>query len=51
MSRTEIRYERVNHQNFDRRSLDGFIRRQTVRASWRRHGEGWRLIPNDYEEN
>ena len=51
MSRTEIRYERLNHQNFDRRSLDGFIRRQTVRESWRKIDGTWRLIPNDYEES
>ena len=51
MSRTEIRYERLNHQNFDCRSLDGFIRRQTVRESRRKIDGTWRLIPNDYEEN
>lgn len=51
MIRTEIRYERLSHQNFDCRSLDGFIRRQTVRESWRKIDGTWRLIPNDYEEN
>lgn len=46
-----IRYERLNHKNFDSRSLDGFIRHQTVRKSWRKIGGAWRLIPNEYEEN
>ena len=46
-----IRYERLNHKNFDSRSLDSFIRHQTVRESWRKIGGTWRLIPNDYEES
>lgn len=37
MSRTDIRYERLNHENFNSRSLDGFIRRQTVREVWRKN--------------
>ena len=46
-----IRYERLNHKNFDSRSLDSFIHHQTVRESWRKIGGTWRLIPNDYEES
>ncbi len=46
-----IRYERLNHKNFDSRSLGGFIRHQTVRESWRKIDGEWRLIRNDYEES
>ena len=46
-----IRYERLNHKNFDSRSLDGFIRHQTVHESWRKIDGAWQLIPNEYEEN
>ena len=51
MSRTDVRYERLNHENFNSRSLDGFIRRQTVREVWRKIDGAWRLIPNEYEES
>ena len=51
MNRMAIRHERLNHKNFDSRSLDSFIRHQTVRESWRKIGGTWRLIPNDYEES
>ena len=47
----DVRYERLNHENFNSRSPDGFIRRQTVREVWRKIDGAWRLIPNEYEES
>lgn len=46
-----IRYERLNSANFNEHSLDHFIRHQRVRESWRETSSGWKLIPNEFEEN
>lgn len=47
----EIHYQRLNAGNFTAHSLDGFVRRQTVTASWRKINDDWQLVPNVYEEN
>jgi len=47
----EIQYQRLNGDNFTGRSLDDFVRRQTVAESWRRINRDWKLVPNVYEEN
>lgn len=46
-----IRYERLNSHNFTARSLDDFVRHQTVRESWREIDGVWRLVPNVFEES
>lgn len=46
-----IRYEKLDHTNFDGRSLDRFIRRQQVRECWRNVLGKWKLIPMQYEED
>lgn len=47
----EIRYERLNTENFNANSLDKFIRHQVIRESWRKIGGQWKLVPNEFEEN
>ncbi len=47
----EYRYRRLDHHSFTGRSLDDFVRRQTVTACWRKINDGWQLVPNVYEEN
>jgi ribosomal protein S18 acetylase RimI-like enzyme len=48
---TEIRYQRLNADNFTAHSLDDFVRHQTVTESWRKIAGDWKLMPNVYEEN
>ncbi len=47
----EIRFSRLDENNFTGRSLDLFVRHQTVTECWRRTDGGWRLVPVLYEEN
>lgn len=47
----EIIYERLNSNNFNENSLDGFIRHQEIRECWRKVDDQWKLIPNCFEEN
>ncbi len=47
----DIRYERLNTDNFNVNSLDGFIRHQEIHESWRKLDGQWELIPNEFEEN
>ena len=47
----EIHYQRLNADIFTGHSLDGFVRRQTVTECWRKIDNGWKLVPNVYEEN
>ena len=44
-------YERLDNNNFTGNSLDDFVRHQTVTECWRKTDNGWKLVPNDYEEN
>lgn len=46
----EIRFQRLDKSSFNERSLDGFERRQTVRACWRRQNGAWTLARLAYEE-
>lgn len=46
-----ISYERLNSSNFTGNSLDGFIRHQAVKESWRNISGEWRLVPTEFEEN
>ena len=48
---TEIRYQRLNADNFTGYSLDDFVRHQTVTECWRKIAGDWKLVPNVYEEN
>ena len=48
---TEIRYQRLNADNFTAHSLDDFVRHQTVTECWRKIDNDWKLVPNVYEEN
>ena len=48
---TEIRYQRLNADNFTAHSLDDFVRHQTVAECLRKTGNEWKLVPNVYEEN
>lgn len=47
----EIRYERLNPENFDVRSLDTFQRHQVVKECWRYVDGMWQLRPVFFEEN
>ena len=47
----EINYQRLNVDNFTGHSLDDFVRHQTVTECWRKIDNGWKLVPNVYEEN
>ena len=47
----EIRFSRLDDQNFTGRSLDLFVRHQAVTECWRKTDSGWRLVPILYEEN
>ena len=44
-------YKKLDNHNFTGHSLDDFVRRQTVTESWRKTDDGWKLVPNAYEEN
>lgn len=46
----EIRFQRLDTSSFSAQSLDGFERRQIVRACWRKQNGAWRLVPLAYEE-
>ncbi len=47
----EITYERLNSNNFNKNSLDDFIRHQEIRECWRKVDGQWKLIPNFFVEN
>ena len=47
----EIRFSRLDDNNFTGRSLDLFVRHQTVTECWRRTDGDWKLVPIMYEEN
>ena len=47
----QYQYRRLDSNNFTGNSLDGFVRHQTVTECWRKTGDGWKLVPNAYEEN
>ena len=47
----KICFSRLDDRNFTGRSLDFFVRHQTVTACWRRTDGGWKLVPISYEEN
>ena len=47
----EIRFQRLDPSSFNAQSLDGFERRQIVRACWRKQNGAWRLVPLVYEED
>lgn len=47
----EIRYEKLNHGNFDGRSLDEFIRHQTISECWRNVDGELKLVPNEFAED
>ncbi len=47
----DIRYKRLNTDNFNVNSLDGFIRHQAVHESWRKVDGQWKLVPDEFEEN
>lgn len=42
----EIRYEKHKHGNFGGRSLDEFIRHQTISECWRKVDGELKLVPN-----
>ncbi len=46
-----IHYETLDSKNFDKYSLDNFVRHQQVRECWRNVDGQWRLIPMEFEEN
>lgn len=47
----DIKYEQLNSENFDRYSLDTFVRYQQVEECWRRVGDEWRLLPVPFVED
>lgn len=47
----EIRYEKLNHGNFGGRSLDEFIRHQTISECWRKVDGELKLVPNEFAED
>jgi len=49
--RTSIQFSRLDEDNFNGRSLDSFVRHQTVTECWRRTDSGWKLVPILFEEN
>lgn len=44
-------YQLLTEENFDTRSLDGFIRRQEVAECWRKQDGQWKLLPIAYIED
>lgn len=47
----EIIYEKLNHGNFGGRSLDEFIRHQTISECWRKLDGELKLVPNEFAED
>ena len=47
----KYQYRRLDNNNFTGRSLDDFVRHQAVAECWRKTDNGWKLVPNVYEEN
>ena len=47
----EIRFCRLDDNNFTGRSLDFFVRHQTVTECWRKTDGDWKLVPILFEEN
>lgn len=47
----EIRYEKLKHGNFGGRSLDEFIRHQTISECWRKVDGELKLVPNEFAED
>ena len=47
----EIRYEKLNHGNFGGRSLDEFIRHQTISECWRKVDGELKLVTNEFAED
>lgn len=47
----EIRFCRLDDSNFNGRSLDFFVRHQTVAECWRKTDGDWKLVPILFEEN
>ena len=47
----EIRFCRLDDSNFNGRSLDFFVRHQTVTECWRKTDGDWKLVPILFEEN
>lgn len=47
----ENRYEKLNHGNFDRHSLDEFRRHQTITECWRNVDGELKLVPNEFTED
>ena len=47
----EIRYEKLKHGNFGGRSLDEFIRHQTIRECWRKVDGELKLVTNEFAED
>ena len=47
----EIRYEKLNHGNFDCHSLDDFIRHQTITECYRNVDGEIKLVPTDFTED
>ena len=47
----EMLFSRLDDKNFTGRSLDSFVRHQTVTECWRRTDGDWKLVPIMYEEN
>lgn len=48
---SEIQYLMLDNKNFNRNSLDGFIRLQKVFECWRKNGEDYALMPVTYTED
>ncbi len=44
-------YKRLDGNNFTGRSLDDYVRHQTVTECWRKTDDGWKLVPEIYEHN
>lgn len=46
-----IHYEILNSKNFNKHSLDHFVRYQKVKECWRNVDGQWKLVPIEFEEN
>ena len=46
-----MEYKILDNHNFTGHSLDDFVRHQAVTECWRKTENGWKLVPNAYEEN
>ncbi len=47
----QYQYRRLDDQNFTGRSLDDYVRHQTVTECWRKTDNDWKLVPAVYEYN